>query len=64
MFKEAVVMSKEQEILLRFAKAKDNNDAIAMMECIVEMKQIDPAFIDLMMNIMYDLEDEDDEDDD
>lgn len=57
-------MSKEQEILLRFTKAKENNDAIAMMECIVEMKQIDSAFIDLMMNIMYDLEDEDDEYDD
>ncbi len=57
-------MSREQEILLRFAKAKENNDAIAMMECIVEMKQTDPVFVDIMMNTMYDLEDEDDEDDD
>ena len=56
-------MSKEQEILLRFIKAKENNDAIAMMECIVEMKQIDPAFIDIMMNTMYDLEDDDEDDD-
>ncbi len=57
-------MSREREILTMFNKAKDANDKITMIECITEMKQLDPAFIDLMMNVMFDEEDDDDEDDD
>ena len=56
-------MSREREILTMFSEAKDANDKITMIECITEMKQLDPAFITLMMNVMFD-EDDDDEDDD
>ena len=57
-------MSREREILTMFNEAKDANDKITMIECVTEMKQLDPAFIDLMMNVMFDEEDDDDEDDD
>ena len=57
-------MSREREILTMFSEAKDANDKITMIECITEMKQLDPAFINLMMNVMFDDEDDDDEDDD
>lgn len=55
-------MSREQEILIAFNKAKDNNDILTMMECITEMKKECPELVDLMMNVMFEVKDEDDDD--
>ena len=55
-------MSREQEILIIFNKAKEVNDILTMMSCIIEMKEECPALVDLMINIMYDTEYEDDDD--
>ena len=60
-------MSREQEILIMFNKAKDVNDILTMMECITEMKKECPALVDLMMNAIFEVDDYDDdyfEDDD
>ena len=60
-------MSREQEILIMFNKAKEVNDILTMMSCIMEMKEECPALVDLMINIMYEVDDDDDdyfEDDD
>ena len=55
-------MSREQEILIAFNKAKDDNDILTMMECITEMKKECPELVDLMMNVMFKVENEDDDD--
>lgn len=52
-------MDDVRVLLERFNESLKVNDTIDMMECVVEMKKLDPAFVDLMINAMY--EDEDDE---
>lgn len=60
-------MSREQKILIMFNKAKEVNDILTMMECITEMKKECPELVDLMMNVMFEVDNDDDdyfEDDD
>lgn len=42
-------MDRVQELLKRFSDAVDINELCVMADCIVEMKQLEPAFVDIMM---------------
>lgn len=53
-------MRDAQEILKDFWRAMKAEDQLTMMELIVEMKNTDPVYVDLMMASMAE-EDEDDE---
>lgn len=53
-------MRNAQEILRDFWRAMGTENLLTMMELIVEMKNTDPAYVDLMMAAMTE-EDEDDE---
>lgn len=53
-------MRNAQEILKDFWRAMGTENLLTMMELIVEMKNTDPAYVDLMMASMME-EDEDDE---
>lgn len=54
-------MRNAQEILRDFWRAMGTENLLTMMELIVEMKNTDPAYVDLMMASMMEEEDEDDE---
>jgi uncharacterized protein with PhoU and TrkA domain len=54
-------MRNAQEILRDFWKAMGTENLLTMMELIVEMKNTDPAYVDLMIASMMEEEDEDDE---
>ena len=41
------------EILKEFNDAHDTMDMLAMVDLIKEMSQVDPCFVELMMNVMY-----------
>ena len=51
-------MRTVQQILKDYQEAIGTENLMTMMELIVEMKNTDPAYVDLMMNCM---EEEDDE---
>lgn len=52
-------MDDVRVLLERFNESLKVEDTIDMIECIAEMKKLSPEFVDLMINAMY--EDEDDE---
>lgn len=54
-------MRNVQEILRDFWKAMGTENLLTMMELIVEMKNTDPTYVDLMIASMMEEEDEDDE---
>jgi hypothetical protein len=56
-----LIMDKVQGILNKYLIAMENNDMLEMIELIEEMKEVDPAFVDLMITSVDDDEDEDEE---
>jgi len=51
-------MDKVQGILNKYLIAMENNDMLEMIELIEEMKEVDPAFVELMITSVEDDEDE------
>ena len=47
-------MDKAQKILKDYLIAMENNDMLKMIELIEEMKVVDPAFVDIMINSVED----------
>jgi hypothetical protein len=47
-------MNKIQTMLKDYAIAMENNDMLKMIELIEEMKVVDPAFVDIMINSVKD----------
>jgi hypothetical protein len=47
-------MDKVQTMLKDYLIAMENNDMLKMIELIEEMKIVDPAFVDIMINSVED----------
>ena len=47
-------MRDARDILVEYNEALEANDILLMTELILEMKEVDPAFVDLMMNSIED----------
>jgi hypothetical protein len=47
-------MDKVQTILKDYLVAMENNNMLKMLELIEEMKVVDPAFVDIMINSVED----------
>lgn len=55
-------MDNVKVILKKFNEALEVNDMLTMMESVLEMKELDPTFVDLMMNCIPDDDDEEEDD--
>ena len=49
---------KSLKILKDFYNALENNDMVEMAACITAMKETDPVYVSIMLNAMYDEDDE------
>ena len=52
-------MRKVKDILFDFSLALEDNDYMEMIELVKEMEDVDPSFVSLMINSVYDEDDED-----
>jgi hypothetical protein len=43
-------MRDVRDILVEYNEALEANDILLMAELVLEMKEVDPAFVDLMLN--------------